>query len=84
MLDFLVRIGFTVVVPEVRFGRFSVDAVLGDEWLGFEADGRGWHLDKDKDARRDQEIGERWALPIVRLTQEEVNMLFNSVTEDAI
>ena len=78
MLDFLAASGFRVIVPETRLGRFSVDAVLGDEWVGFEADGRGWHQDKGRDLRRDQEIYRRWGLPIVRLSQEDINELLSS------
>src|SRR3990167_229390 len=59
---------FDIVIPEVRFGRFSVDVLLAEEWVAFEADGAGWHKDKEKDTKRDAWLLENFDLPVVRLS----------------
>ena len=76
LIDFLAA-RFEVVVPEAQFNRFRVDALLANEWIAFEADGTGWHLDKEKDMRRDQELWDKFDLPVVRLSQDEVRALID-------
>ena len=66
---------FDIVIPEVRFGRFSVDVLLAEEWVAFEADGAGWHKDKEKDTKRDAWLLENFDLPVVRLSQGDIREL---------
>lgn len=60
-------------------GLYRVDVLLGDEWLGFEADGY-YHFTPERhkyDKQRDANILERFDLPIVRLTGKEVDRLYS-------
>ena len=76
MVDFLVEAGFDIVIPEVQLGGFSVDALLAEEWVAFEADGEYWHRDRqENDSRRDEYLLEEFNLPVVRLTQAEIGEL---------
>lgn len=65
---------FPEVVEEKRFGRFRVDAYLPQPYhLAFEADGEYWHsMRKDKDKARDKMLFEKYGLPVIRLTQQEI------------
>ncbi len=69
--DFLVGAGFETVIPEARIGRHIIDVLLGDEWIAFEADGKYWH-DPKKDLKRDNELQEKFQLPVVRISEEEI------------
>ncbi len=71
MVAFLDAAGFSVIIPEQQFGRYRVDALLAEEWLAFEADGNGWH-NAEYDEKRDKFLLENFALPVVRLTQKEI------------
>ena len=66
---------FPVVIPEARFGRYSVDFLLAEEWLGIEIDGKYWHhINKTNYEERDEYLLEKFGLPIVRLTEEEIRI----------
>ena len=91
LADFLSKVGFEIVLPEARVGRYTVDVLLAQEWIAFEADGNYWHSDKVlsrkgfnpnrlSDAERDEKILDGFDLPIVRLTEDEVNSLHKEVT----
>ncbi len=69
--DFLVRAGFKIVIPEARIGRHVIDALLGDEWVAFEADGKYWH-NTQKDTKRDAELQKKFQLPVVRISEAEM------------
>lgn len=63
--------------PEVDygrvFGRYRVDAYLPEPYhLAFEADGRFWHQDKERDAKRDDWLFRRFGLPVIRLSELEL------------
>ncbi|KKL61324.1 hypothetical protein LCGC14_2196450 [marine sediment metagenome] len=76
MVDFLVNAGFDIVIPEVQFGGFSVDALLADEWVAFEADGEYWHRNRqENDIARDEYLLKEFNLPVIRLTQVEIGEL---------
>ena len=77
----LVALGFDKVIPEAQFGKKRVDALLADEWLAFEADGN-YHFTKERreyDAQRDAGLLERFDLPVVRLSGDEVQRLYDAV-----
>ncbi len=67
--------------PEVQiqksFGRYCVDAYLPPPYhLAFEADGAYWHSSSKQqnyDARRDSDLFRRFDLPVVRLTEVDLN-----------
>lgn len=64
---------FEVVIPEARFGPYSVDFLLAEEWLGIEIDGSYWHEINGTDyIARDEYLLSEHGLPIVRLTEEEI------------
>ena len=63
---------FEVVVPEARFGPYSVDFLLAEEGLGIEIDGSYWHKGADH-TERDAYLLREHGLPIVRLNEEEIN-----------
>jgi len=62
---------FEVVIPEAKFGRYQVDFLLAEEWIGVEIDGTYWHKDRDH-FERDEYLLREHGLPIVRITEEEV------------
>ena len=65
--------------PEVhlrqKFGRYEVDAYLPPPYhLAFEADGSYWHRHRaNYDARRDAYLLKQFQLPVIRLTEAEIN-----------
>ncbi len=66
---------FPEVIAEKRFGRYTVDAYLPPPYhLAFEADGTYWHsLRPEYDEKRDAWLLEHAQLPVVRLSEEEIN-----------
>lgn len=68
---------FSEVIPAKHFGRFEVDAYLPAPYhLAFEADGKKWHTGEkyaQRDEKRDAVLWERFQLPVVRLTDDELN-----------
>ncbi len=79
LADALARMGFRVQ-PEAMLGRRSVDALLIDEWVAFEADGEYWHKVNEGQfpgyhTIRDAELRAVWNLPTVHLTEQEVRAL---------
>lgn len=80
LADVLVSLGFDVVIPEAQVGRYRIDALLGNEWLGFEADG-AYHFNperRENDKKRDAELLGQFGLPIVRLSGDEVERLYHA------
>lgn len=72
-LVLLLRGAGFIIKREKRFGRYRVDAYLPERHLAFEADGKYWHSQqREHDARRDAELLERFGLPVVRLTEQEL------------
>ena len=63
--------GFEVVVPEARFGPYSVDFLLAEEWLAVEVDGEYWHRNKDH-SERDEYLLREHGLPVARIAEHEV------------
>jgi len=90
LAEILTVSGFEVVVPEQRFGKYVVDVLLAEDWVAFEADGVFWH-DKNRlkhagmkvnelsDDERDSRLFEEYDLPVVRLTEDEVNVLYENL-----
>lgn len=69
----VILVDFPEVVCEKRFGRFRVDAYLPPPYhLAFEADGEHWH-NKKYDKKRDAELMKRFGLPVVRMSEQELN-----------
>ena len=82
LAEALNKMGFKVQ-PEANFGRRSIDVLLVDEWLAFEADGNYWHELNENQIPgyheiRDNELLETWNLPTIRLTEQEVRDLAKS------
>ena len=74
LINFLSDAGFGIIIPEVRFGRFSVDALLAEEWVAFEADGKYWHsVNKTDYVARDKYLLKEFGLPVIRISEEEIN-----------
>ena len=68
---------FPEVIEEKAFGRYRVDAYLPPPYhLAFEADGDYWHdrRGRDFDTRRDAYLLARFGLPVVRLSETEINL----------
>ena len=67
---------FPEVVLEKRFGRYTVDAYLPPPYhLAFEADGDYWHSLRTKhDEKRDIWLLKHFQLPVVRLSETEINL----------
>lgn len=67
---------FPEVLPEKRFGPYSVDAYLPPPYhLAFEADGSYWHGSDEQvghDAERDSYLLREHNLPVVRLGEREL------------
>jgi len=86
LAEFLQAVGFEQVLPEASFVPYTVDVLLAEEWLGFEADGLYWHTIKQgdpnrlTDEKRDAKLMSVYQLPITRLTEDEVNRLYASLT----
>lgn len=81
LADVLVAAGFNKVIAEAQFGRKRVDVLLADEWLAFEADGN-YHFTDDRqayDKQRDEDLLNRFDLPVVRLSGSEVEKLYNGI-----
>jgi len=77
LAEVLVAAGYEVVIAEQQVGRFRVDVLLAEEWIAFEADGSYWHKDSAiYDAARDTELLQKFSLPVVRLTDVEVENLY--------
>ena len=70
---------FPEVIAEKRFGRFYIDAYIPHPYhLAFEADGKYWHRLHEKEnpgfyQRRDIELLSRYNLPVIRLSENEIN-----------
>ncbi len=73
MIDFLTDAGFEIIIPEVQFGRYRVDALLVKEWVAFEADETHHKKTKQQDELRDSYLMERYDLPVVRLSEEDLD-----------
>ena len=74
MIDFLTDAGFEIILPEVQFGRYRVDALLAEEWIVFEAD-ESHHKNmktKQQDKLRDAYLMKMYGLPVVRLSEEDL------------
>ena len=70
--DLLLR-DFAIVIPEQRFGPYSVDFLLAEEWLAVEIDGDYWHrINKTDYKARDKYLLEEFGLPVVRLKEGEI------------
>ena len=75
---------FDVVIPEERFGKYSVDFLLAEEWLAIEVDGSYWHrVNKTNYKARDKYLLKRFGLPVVRLSEEELRKLVAATTKEA-
>ena len=84
LAEVLVAVGFEKVIPEQQFGRKRVDVLLADEWLAFEADGF-YHFTAKRqayDAQRDEDLKNRFGLPVVRLSGIEVKRLHKELVEE--
>ncbi|KKN04087.1 hypothetical protein LCGC14_1101040 [marine sediment metagenome] len=74
---------FPEVVSEKRFGFYRVDAYLPPPYhLAFEADGSYWHALHEQEnpgcyQRRDNYLMKHFALPVIRLTEDELRMVEN-------
>lgn len=66
---------FPEVIPEYPWGLYHVDAYLPKPYhLAFEADGEYWHKNtKEFDTSRDQYLWDWFGLPVIRLTETELN-----------
>ncbi len=85
LAEALVIAGFEVVIPEQQFGHKRVDALLGEEWLAIEADGK-YHFTQSRkayDKKRDLELLECFNLPVVRLSGVEVEALWKELCRNA-
>ncbi len=79
LINFLADAGFEIIIPEQRFGKYSIDVLLAEEWIAFEADGEYWHrFNKTDYAARDAYLLEEFNLPVVRLTEKEVNKIYEN------
>lgn len=81
LCDVLEALGFELIIPEAQFGLYRVDALLGEEWVAFEADGN-YHFTTERrsyDAQRDANLLKRFDLPVIRLTGSEVEQLFKEL-----
>jgi very-short-patch-repair endonuclease len=72
--------GLSSVVPEVRFGRFSVDLYDRANHVGYEADGRYWHQRNEAKhpgyhAQRDAYLLNRFGLRIVRFDEVDIRRM---------
>ena len=72
MIDFLSGAGFEVIIPEAQVGPYRIDALLAEEWIAFEADGAYWHSSAS-DVTRDGRLLREHKLPVVRLSEKEIN-----------
>lgn len=84
LAEFLDKAGFEIVIPEQKIGQFTVDVLLANEWVAFEADGSYWHSDlptkrknwnfnRKSQAERDKILLEEYNLPVVRISEDEIN-----------
>ncbi len=73
MIDFLTGAGFEIIIPEVQFGRYHVDALLVKEWVAFEADETHHKKIKQQDKLRDDYLMKKYDLPVVRLSKEDLD-----------
>ncbi len=65
---------FPEIQAQKQFGCYCVDAYLPPPYhLAFEADGTYWHQHPKRDAVRDQYLSERFGLPVIRLSELELN-----------
>lgn len=73
LVDFLTSAGFDNLVVEAKFGPYSIDALLADEWIAFEADGEYWHsVNRTDYEARDAYLLNEHDLVVVRLTENEI------------
>lgn len=76
ILQKIVLAEFPFVEQYKRFGKYTVDAYLPPPYhLAFEADGEPWHswpARQEFDRQRDIELFEKFNLPVVRLTGNEL------------
>lgn len=81
MLEKVVLADFPLVIPQKRFGRYSIDAYLPEPYhLGFEADGAYWHpIGNEHDRKRDINLLEKFQLPIIRLSGKEILDISNAL-----
>ncbi len=64
---------FTIVIPEQRFGQYSVDFLLAEEWLAVEVDGEYWHKNRGwKDMVKDWYLTEYHNLPVIRISEHDI------------
>ena len=85
LIDFLLRAGFEVIIPEQRFGVYSVDVYLPEYHLAFEADGDYWHNISGihaRDENRDAYLLRKFELPVIRLWEHEINELIKVVANE--
>ncbi len=67
---------FEIAIPEVQFGNYSVDFLLAEEWIAFEADGEYWHGRpgaQERDIVRDAWLLKMYNLPVIRISEQEIN-----------
>ncbi|KKK97489.1 hypothetical protein LCGC14_2652240 [marine sediment metagenome] len=87
LAEVLMECGFGEVAIEQSFWPYTVDVLLLDEWVAFEADGKYWHNsswlrrsgrtpNKLTSTERDQRLFDKYQLPIVHLSEDEVNKLY--------
>ena len=85
LAEVLETCGFNVAIEQL-FWPYTVDVLLLDKWIAFEADGNYWHdpewlkrtgrtPNKLTDIERDQRLFAKHQLPVVRLGENEVNKL---------
>ena len=68
--DALKELGITYVW-ESRFGRYWVDFYIPEKHLAIECDEPYWHT-PERDAARDQYLNEKYNLPVVRFTTNQI------------
>ncbi len=73
MIDFLTGAGFEIIIPEVQFGCYRVDALLAEEWVVFEADEIHHKKTERQDKLRDDYLMKRYDLPVVRLNKDDLD-----------
>lgn len=64
--DKITKMGFQVAT-EIRFGPYTVDILIPEAYVGVEVDGKGFHISKKRDNKRDDRIMENYKLPILRI-----------------
>jgi len=67
-------------IPEYNIGRHIVDFAIPEFALAIEADGKYWHQDDEKDAKRQQKI-EALGWDVIRFGEDEINNNIASVAD---